>query len=277
LPAQSKWHERTENFVDRTFLQSTLCELQVFLRSWRFWATFAVVVLLFTITGPYGTINSMPIGMRFGYWLLVQGIAWSIAISFSVMAESLLRRQIGSMFWRMMIGSLVAALPIAASLSAVGFALDGEVPTLVSFLQQIVFTVPLCALFCLLTYMTMHSQIAAASKITSLTTDRTDSPAPILARLKPENRGPVLRLTVQDHYTEVVTNRGRELILLRFADAIRETGVIEGIQLHRSHWVASAHVERLKRDNGKLFVVTRDGTTIPVSRPYAEDVRRRFG
>lgn len=263
--------------MDRTFLQSTLRELQVFLRSSRLWATFAVVVLLFTITGPYGTMHSMPIGMRFGYWLLVQAIAWSIAISFSVMAESLLRREISNMFLRMMIGSLVAALPIAASLSAVGFALNNEVPTLVSWLRQIVFTVPLCALFCLLTYMTMHSQITAASEITNLTTDSTESPAPILARLKPENRGPILRLTVQDHYTEVVTNRGRELILLRFADAIRETGAVEGMQLHRSHWVASAHVERLKRDNGKFFVVTRDGMNIPVSRPYAEDVRRRFG
>jgi DNA-binding LytR/AlgR family response regulator len=277
LPAQSKWHERTGNFVDRTFLQSTLRELQVFLRSARFWATFAVVVLLFTITGPYGTMNSMPIGTRFAYWLLVQTVAWSVAISFSVMAEILLRRQIGGMFWRMMIGSLAAAVPIAASLSVIGFALKGEVPTSVSLLQQIVFTAPLCASFCLLTYMTMHSQIAAASGITSPTIDRTDSPAPILARLKPENRGPILRLTVQDHYTEVVTNRGRELVLLRFADAIRETGAIEGMQLHRSHWVACAHVERLKRDNGKLFVVTHDGMIIPVSRPYAEDARRRFG
>jgi DNA-binding LytR/AlgR family response regulator len=277
LPAQSKWRERTGNFVVRTFLQSTLRELQVFLRSTRFWATFAIVVLLFAVTGPYGTANSMPLATRLGYWLLVQAVAWSIAISFSVMAEILLRRQVGSMFWRMMIGSLVAALPIAASLSVIGFALNSEVPTLVSWLQQTVFTVPLCALFCLLTYMTMRSQITATSEIINLAVDQTEAPVPILARLKPENRGPVLRLTVQDHYTEVVTNRGRELILLRFADAIRETGAIEGMQLHRSHWVASAHVERLKRDNGKLFVVTHDGTAIPVSRPYAEDVRRRFG
>jgi DNA-binding LytR/AlgR family response regulator len=265
------------NFVVRTFLQSTLRELQVFLRSTRFWATFAVVVLLFTVTGPYGTMNSMPIGTRFAYWLLVQTVAWSIAISFSVMAEILLRRQIGSMFWRMIVGSLVATVPIAASLSIIGFALKGEVATLVSLLQQIAFTAPLCALFCLLTYMTMHSQITAASGIENPTIDKTEPSAPILARLKPENRGPILRLAVQDHYTEVVTNRGRELILLRFADAMQETGTIEGMQLHRSHWVASAHVERLKRDNGKLFVVTHDGMAIPVSRPYAEDARRRFG
>jgi len=263
--------------VDHTFLRSTLRELRVFLLSTRFWTTFAIVVLLFTVTGPYDTANSMPIATRLGYWLLVQATAWSIAISFSVMAEILLRRQIGSMFWRMMTGSLVAALPIAAFLSLIDFALNSEVLTLVSWLQQIVFTAPLCALFCLLTYMTMHSRIASTSELPAFARNNIDSPTPILARLKPENRGPVLRLTVQDHYTEVVTSRGRELVLLRFADAIRETGAIEGMQLHRSHWVARAHVERLKRDRGKLFVVTRDGTIIPVSRPYAEDARRCFG
>jgi DNA-binding LytR/AlgR family response regulator len=56
-----------------------------------------------------------------------------------------------------------------------------------------------------------------------------------------------------------------------------EIGNTEGIRLHRSHWVAADHVASLKRDNGKLFVVSRDGMEMPVSRSYAEAVRRRFG
>ncbi|MGO7201908.1 DNA-binding protein, partial [Rhizobium ruizarguesonis] len=31
-----------------------------------------------------------------------------------------------------------------------------------------------------------------------------------------------------------------------------------------------------KRDYGRLLILTRDGTKIPVSRSYADDVRRRF-
>ena len=59
--------------------------------------------------------------------------------------------------------------------------------------------------------------------------------------------------------------------------AVEVLGDTEGMRLHRSHWIAADHVARLKRDNGKLFIVTRDGMEMPVSRPYADAVRHRFG
>lgn len=65
-------------------------------------------------------------------------------------------------------------------------------------------------------------------------------------------------------------------MLLRFADAIREIGATAGLQVHRSHWVADAQVEKLKRDNGKLFVVTKDGSEIPVSRTFQSAARERY-
>ncbi|NZD61655.1 LytTR family transcriptional regulator [Rhizobium sp. WYCCWR 11290] len=254
------------------FLQSTLRELQVFLHSRRFWGTFAAIVLLFAVTGPYGTMESMAFGERLAYWLTLHALAWAIAILCAVAAERLLREVIVSMFARMMAGSLIAALPIGFAIGLVDYVFTGEATTLQSGLQRALFAMPLCALFCLLTYMAMSQKIAEAAA-----PQETPSPgASILDRLKPENRGSLLRLSVQDHYTEVVTSRGRELVLLRFADALKETAATPGLRVHRSHWVADAHVESLKRDNGRLLILTRDGTAIPVSRSYAEDVRRRF-
>lgn len=253
------------------FLQSTLRELQVFLRSQRFWGTFVAIVLIFAVTGPYGTMERMAFGERLGYWLSLHAVAWAIAILCAVMAERLLRGIIASMFSRMMAGSLAAALPIGFAIGLVDYAFTGETTTLESGLHRALFAVPLCALFCLLTYMAMSGKIAEAAA------PQEDSPsASILDRLKPQNRAPLLRLSVQDHYTEVVTGRGRELVLLRFADALKETATTPGLRVHRSHWVADAHVESLKRDNGRLLILTRDGTEIPVSRSYAEEVRRRF-
>ena len=253
------------------FLQSTLRELQVFLHSRRFWGTFAAIVLLFAFTGPYGTMQSMAFGERLAYWLSLHALAWVIAILCAVAAERLLREVIVSMFARMMTGSLAAALPIGFAIGLVDYVFTGETTTLQSGLQRALFAVPLCALFCLLTYMAMSQKIAEAAA-----PEETGHGTSILDRLKPENRGPLLRLSVQDHYTEVVTGRGRELVLLRFADALKETAATPGLRVHRSHWVADAHVESLKRDNGRLLILTRDGTRIPVSRSYAEDVRRRF-
>lgn len=274
--------------MDHTFLQSTLRELQVFQRSWRFWATFVTVVLIFALTGPYGTFARLMPGTRLGYWLALHAMAWSTAIVFSVVAEILLRKRMASMFARMMTGSIIAALPIGFGIGLVDLAFFGTLPTLAGSLRQSLTSIPLCLLFCFLTYLTMHRQIAVAAEgpsnekpaTTSIKTSEIrelPAQAPILSRLKPENRGALVRLAVRDHYTEVVTSRGRELVLLRFGDALREIGDTEGMRLHRSHWIAADHVAGLKRDNGKLFIVTRDGAEMPVSRPYADAVRHRFG
>ncbi|RWY87375.1 response regulator transcription factor [Rhizobium leguminosarum] len=253
------------------FLQSTLRELQVFLHARRFWGTFAAIVLLFAVTGPYGTMENMAFGERLAYWLSLHTLAWAIAILCAVIAERLLRGLVASMFARMMAGSLIAALPIGFAIGLVDYAFTGEATTLESGLQRALFAVPLCALFCLLTYMAMSQKIAEAAA-----PEETSPGTSILDRLKPENRGPLLRLSVQDHYTEVVTGRGRELVLLRFADGLKEAATTPGLRVHRSHWVADAHVESLKRDDGRLLILTRDGTKIPVSRSYAEEVRHRF-
>ncbi|CDN54802.1 Sensory transduction protein LytT, putative [Neorhizobium galegae bv. officinalis bv. officinalis str. HAMBI 1141] len=265
--------------MNHPFLSSTLRELQIFTRSWRFWTTFTLVILIFVVTGPYGTLERMTLGVRLGYWLIVHAVTWTIAICLSIIAEILLRNRVNHALARMMIGSLVAALPIGFALGAIDFAFFGHWTGMSDGLHRALFALPLCALFCLLTYTAMHRQIAEASAPPTLVPAPAASSASepeILARLKPQNRGALLRLSVEDHYTDVVTSRGHELILLRFADALKELGVTPGLQVHRSHWVADAHVETLKRDGGKLVLIMKDGTEIPVSRTYMDAVRSRF-
>lgn len=264
------------------FFSSALRELQLFIRAWRFWATFILVVLIFAVTGPYGTSERVMFGVRLGYWLIVHAVTWTIAICFSIAAEVLLRERLGNTLMRMMIGSLIAALPIGYALGVIDFAFSGEWSEMDNGLQRALFALPLCALFCLLTYTAMHRQIGEVSTLQPAVPSPPPATAPaaepeILARLKPQNRGPLVRLSVEDHYTDVVTMRGRELLLLRFADALKELGETPGLQVHRSHWVADAHVEKLKRDGGKLFVVMKDGTEIPVSRPNMDAAKARFG
>ncbi|MEN3148332.1 LytTR family DNA-binding domain-containing protein [Neorhizobium sp. IRAMC:178] len=265
--------------MNHPFLSSTLRELQLFTRSWRFWTTFTLVVLIFVVTGPYGTFERMTLGVRFGYWLTVHAVTWTIAICFALMAEILLRPHLNHTLARMMIGSLAAALPIGFALGVIDFAFFGHWTNVGNGFHRALFALPLCALFCLLTYTAMHRQIAEVSAPPALVPAPTASPSSepeILARLKPQNRGALLRLSVEDHYTDVVTSRGHELVLLRFADALKELGATPGLQVHRSHWVADTHVDRLKRDGGRLVLIMKDGTEIPVSRTYADAVRARF-
>lgn len=91
-------------------------------------------------------------------------------------------------------------------------------------------------------------------------------------RLKPELGQGLIRLSMQDHYLEVVTTKGHELILMRFADALEELEHYDGIQVHRSHWVARAGVSGARRDGAKLFLKTADGAEVPVSRSMKKAV-----
>lgn len=277
--------------MGRPFLQSTLREIQLILRSPRFWTTFAAVVLIFWITGPYGTSEQLALAPRLGFWLVMHAIAWSIAIVFVVAAELLLANHIPSALARMLTGAVVAAPPIGIATSVIASATFGTPITIFRLAESIASGLLLSVLFCVLTWMTMTAeakraisnqlapafapQVFEATGIRD-TRARAGAPAPILQRLRPERRGQLLHLTVEDHYTAVTTARGRELVLLRFSDAIKEVGDASGLQVHRSHWVADMHVDRLVRTDGRLALVLKDGQLIPVSRTYADAVRARY-
>ena len=279
-PPQTLWPERTENFVERRFLQSALRELQVFLRSPRFWATFGAVVLIFWVTGPYGTAERLATVPRLGFWLVLHAVAWATAVISIVLVNTLLRPRVSSLLGRMAIGTLFAGAPVGLATKAISLATFGGTITVAAIAESIASGFLLSALFCGLTFMTMSSkQAEALSPAAASPPEEPQECAEVqlLRRLKPGNRGPIPHVTVADHYTQVTTSRGRELVLLRFSDALEELGGTPGLQVHRSHFVADAHVDRLMRTEGRLAILTKDGREVPVSRSRVEAVRSRWG
>lgn len=261
--------------MERPFLQSALRELQVFLRSPRFWATFGAVVLIFWVTGPYGTAERLATVPRLGFWLVLHTVAWSIAVTALVLVNMFLLHRVPSLAGRMALGTLVAGVPVGLATKAISLATFGGAVTVSTLAESIANGLVLSALFCGLTYMTMGSRAVETPAPAPTTEDRAE--IALLRRLKPENRGQILHMTVADHYTEVTTSRGRELVLLRFSDALEELGDTPGLQVHRSHFVADSHVEKLLRADGRLTVLLKDGREIPVSRSRTEAVRGRWG
>jgi DNA-binding LytR/AlgR family response regulator len=270
-------------FVNSPFLQSTLRELRVLGRSSRLWMTFGAVVLLFAVMGPYGSSERLAFLPRLAYWLLLHAGAWLFALTFAVVADVALRSRLDYMFLRMLAGSLLAAFPIGLVNGALEWSWFGTPLTWADYIQQLPTILPLSAIFCAISYLAMSGDsMSSPSPDPEPVADAGQAPVserpsiPLLDRLNPENRGPLMHISVEDHYSRVSTARGSELILLRFADAIRETGTTKGLQVHRSHWVALDFVSGFRAANGKLTLALKDGTEVPVSRTYNEDVRRRF-
>jgi DNA-binding LytR/AlgR family response regulator len=271
--------------VNSHILPSTLREMRILVRSPRLWQTFGAVVLLFAITGPYETAERLNFLPRLAYWLVLHAGAWSFALSSAVLADVVLKDRIGSMFVRMLIGAVVASLPIGLVIGTLEWSWFDVPLTARGYLSGLIVTLPLSAIFCVISYMAMSGgrnldapddEGLSAVPISAVPPATERETIPLLERLKVENRGRLQHISVEDHYSRIRTSRGSELILMRFADAIRETGTADGLRVHRSHWVARDFVAAFRSANGRSSLLLNDGTVVPVSRTYADEARARL-
>jgi hypothetical protein len=78
------------------------------------------------------------------------------------------------------------------------------------------------------------------------------------------------------HYLNVHTRLGKVLILgslKTYADAFAEQGLL----VHRSHWVAKSHVERVHVAANTAVCIMSTGLRVPISRSKRKEVKDIFG
>lgn len=285
--------DRPENFVNGMFVQSALRELRAIFSLPRVWLVFVVAVVLFTATGPFGTSETLALHSRLGYWLLIHALTWALALVFAAVFDVLLADAISHALPRMLVGAALAALPMGLAIAAVNSAVLAAPFSAGTWVAGVVDALPISLALCVLVWLALDagaardhapgSGFASSVASRSATPDKGLASAPppraaILDRLPAKKRGRLVRLEVQDHYVLVITGAGGEMVLMRLADAVRETAPVDGMQVHRSHWVARDGIVRLERgQGGKLVIVTTDGAAVPVSRANAAGVRAWIG
>jgi hypothetical protein len=80
----------------------------------------------------------------------------------------------------------------------------------------------------------------------------------------------------EDHYLRLWLADGRApLILYRFGDAVRELAGCDGLQIHRSAWVAAAAVTGARRQGRRWQLLIIGGHSLPVSEAAQKAVRAR--
>lgn len=80
-------------------------------------------------------------------------------------------------------------------------------------------------------------------------------------------------LSAEDHYVRVHTSKGDELVLMRFSDAVLETGDVEGLRVHRSWWVAKAAIANVKAKGRSAEITLKNTRKAPVSRNERKTIR----
>ncbi len=78
------------------------------------------------------------------------------------------------------------------------------------------------------------------------------------------------------HYLHVYTTKGKCMLLGTLREVADELGEA-GMRVHRSHWVAKEHVEKLVRDGQSWLCQLSNGQRVPVSRRKRKAVAEWFG
>lgn len=84
--------------------------------------------------------------------------------------------------------------------------------------------------------------------------------------------GELIVMSAQDHYVNLVTNAGEHLVRTSMKDAVADTLEHQGLQVHRSHWVAYAAIRDTKKNGERWFVILSNGMEIPVSKSKLAEV-----
>ncbi len=216
------------------------------------------VGLVLGLSGPFGTYGSMPPGGRIVYWLVITFATFGVGLLTSqLVAENTPLRRLGPMPAHTL-AAIIGGVPVTATvllinrLGGIRFAENW------SGIAELYF-------YCTAICVCVTGLFAAYQASEARKADKPRAPA-LLKRLPIELRGNLSHLSMQDHYVDIVTDKGSKLVLLRLADAIAETEPVPGLQIHRSHWVALDAVARTRREGDRHFVELKDGAVLPISR-----------
>ena len=115
----------------------------------------------------------------------------------------------------------------------ISLALLGPIGAMPPIMMLVLYSQPTATIVFALIYLLLHRQNRPDILLTQ------DNRPALLSRLTLGQEATTVEcITAQDHYVNVQTDAGSELCLIRFRDAIAETYPVEGIQIHRSHWIA---------------------------------------
>ncbi len=241
------------------------------LREWRqvftrpvTWAVLVGVAALLAILGPFNTDGRLRIPLRFVYWLAMAAATYGAGLAVSLLLWPYVAKRLPRVGVVLVLGLATGAAitPVITALNLIAF---GYWPDLADW------PVLVAQFFAIALIVTAIIQ-ALAGHLAQTPEPARAAPA-LLERLALDKRGPLISLSAEDHYTRIRTARGEDLVLIRLSDAIAETAPTLGLQVHRSHWVATAGITTVRRQGDGAVITLRNGGEIPVSRRYMPDIR----
>ena len=84
----------------------------------------------------------------------------------------------------------------------------------------------------------------------------------------------IIAAKAEQHYVQLYSSDGNELLRYRFGDIVEGYQHCEGGQVHRSWWVNYRYVRHVERNGRNMELILADELTVPVSQMYKAEVSR---
>ncbi|MEY1556750.1 LytTR family DNA-binding domain-containing protein [Yoonia sp. R2331] len=226
-------------------------------------AIFMTMILIFSVVGPFGSYNTMPLAERFTYWTVIMiGIGFFMHVFMTVALNSARLSRWNSIL-KVSLGAALAAVPGAAIVEFANEVFRPSGINMASLVRIWAQVTVIGAIVGTVEYIDWRPERSAAQPKLS----------PLHKRLPAELGRDIVSMSMQDHYVEVTTTQGKTMILMRFTDALREVAELDGLRTHRSHWVAIPHMKTLAKSGNTTRVTLSDGRQMPVSATYLDTLQ----
>ncbi|WP_284126519.1 LytTR family DNA-binding domain-containing protein [Parerythrobacter aestuarii] len=237
-------------------------------------AIMSVIGIVLALIGPFGSFND-PLPIRLMVWLGFSYLGYALYSPMGFFVDKLhaLLDLPRAGLW--VAACMVATIPMSLAVWSLNFVFRPfEWPTaeqaLVTYLYVLVVGGGITVLFQVIGHHQDHPGRGAA--VADNDAPR-QSPSRFLDRLPPALGTDLLALEMEDHYVRVHTALGSDLVLLRLRDAIAELDGLEGMQVHRSWWVARHAVADVKREGRNVRLMLEGGLEAPVSRANVQPLK----
>jgi hypothetical protein len=243
--------------------------------------------IVVALLGPFGTFEKLPMMWRLAFWIsaIVGGFLFHMPLYW---LGRFITESKGWPIWVAIVGSaFVAALPTSFLVNGIAVSLLETATT-----DSIVTLYPMVLALSLPLQLMGH---VTAFKGGSVLEEQRPAPkpfidkaeiepppeaipsplqvSPFLARLPGRIGKDLLCLQMEDHYVRAFTALGSDIILMRMADASKELEGVDGLQVHRSFWVARAAVVGWSRDGKNLTLRLTNSKNVPVARDRQPQVK----
>ena len=257
-------------------------------RAWAIDAAVCVVAgIVLGVLGPFGSFFNGDLLPRLLQWTLSSlAIAIVYGAALRAVRPFARRHRIPAWAWVSAV-VLIAALPVSAATRVASIAVWpflAKVSWLDWYGQAVITTLPLTAIYIFLRVRLAEPRPAAPVAETVQVSDGGEpagEPAadqavgdtPFLRRLPPRLGRDIVCLVMEDHYVRAHTALGSDLILLPLHKAVDELGGLEGMQVHRSWWVARTAVQGTVEDGRNIRLRLTNGMEAPVARTAVARLR----